>query len=144
MPSPRFWKTCGSRVNIACETQSTPSPPIWIRPSVSRSIQLAMKWQPMPACAREPSGTFVERLCGQPAQNHGARRGASGAPAGRCGTVKSTTRVRRSSRASCAASQAATGSISREGRSSPSSLSSGAPERSRLPISAGRASAGAA
>jgi hypothetical protein len=55
-------------VNIACETQSTPSPPIWIRPSVSRSIQLAMKWQPMPACACEPSGTLVLVLCGQPAQ----------------------------------------------------------------------------
>ena len=59
-------KTCGIFVNIACETQSTPSPPIWIRPSVSRSIQLAMKWQPMPACACEPSGTFVDVLCGQP------------------------------------------------------------------------------
>ena len=68
MPSPRFWKTCGTLVNIACETQSTPSPPIWLMPSVSRSIHVAMKWQPMPACAREPSGTLVEVLCGQPAQ----------------------------------------------------------------------------
>ena len=32
-----------------------------------------MKWQPMPAMAREPSGTAVEVLCGQPEQNHGAR-----------------------------------------------------------------------
>ena len=30
-----------------------------------------MKWQPMPACAREPSGTLVEVLCGQPAQKYG-------------------------------------------------------------------------
>jgi hypothetical protein len=56
------------RVNIACDTQSTPSPPIWIRPAVSRSIQLAMKWQPMPARALDPSGTRVLVLCGQPAQ----------------------------------------------------------------------------
>ena len=85
-------------VNIA-RTQSTPlAAHLDQALSVSRwSIQLAMKWQPMPACAREPSGTFVERLCGQPAQNHGARHGTSGAPAGRRGTVKSTTRARRSS-----------------------------------------------
>ncbi len=73
MPSPRFWNTCGILVNIACETQSTPSPPIWISPSVSRSIHVAMKWQPMPGCAREPSGTFVDVLCGQPAQKYGTR-----------------------------------------------------------------------
>jgi len=27
-----------------------------------------MKWQPMPASAREPSGSFVLVLCGQPEQ----------------------------------------------------------------------------
>ena len=27
----------------------------------------------MPAIAREPSGTFVDVLCGQPEQNHGLR-----------------------------------------------------------------------
>ncbi|MEZ5791857.1 MAG: hypothetical protein R3D34_14095 [Nitratireductor sp.] len=27
-----------------------------------------MKWQPMPAKARDPSGTLVEELCGQPEQ----------------------------------------------------------------------------
>ncbi|MNE69443.1 hypothetical protein D3C80_1651680 [compost metagenome] len=68
MPSPRFWNTCGTWVKRECAAQSTPSPPIWIRPVVSRSIQLAMKWQPMPARAREPSGTLVELLCGQPEQ----------------------------------------------------------------------------
>ena len=34
-----------------------------------RSIQ----WRPMPASAREPSGTRVEVLCGQPEQNKGLR-----------------------------------------------------------------------
>jgi hypothetical protein len=32
-----------------------------------------MKWQPMPAMAREPSGTRVLVLCGQPEQNQGWR-----------------------------------------------------------------------
>ena len=32
-----------------------------------------MKWQPMPAIAREPSGTRVLVLCGQPGQNQGWR-----------------------------------------------------------------------
>ena len=85
MPSPRFWNTCGAFVKRECETQSTPSPPIWISPAVSRSIQLAMKWQPMPACAREPSGTRVDVLCGQPAQKYGRRLTASLALASSCG-----------------------------------------------------------
>jgi hypothetical protein len=33
-----------------------------------------MKWQPMPAMAREPSGTLVLVLCGQPEQNQGCGR----------------------------------------------------------------------
>ena len=49
-------------------TQLTPSPPIWIKDEVLRSIQLAMKWQPMPASACDPSGTRVDVLCGQPEQ----------------------------------------------------------------------------
>ena len=32
-----------------------------------------MKWQPMPASARLPSGTWVEVLCGQPEQKVGTR-----------------------------------------------------------------------
>ena len=55
-------------VNSEEAAQFTPSPPIWISDVVSRSIQLAMKWQPMPASAFEPSGTLVEVLCGQPEQ----------------------------------------------------------------------------
>ena len=46
----------------------------------------AIQWQPMPASARLPSGTFVERLCGQPAQKPGLRIGGgrllSAAPGG--------------------------------------------------------------
>ena len=34
----------------------------------------AMKWQPMPALAKLPSGSLVEVACGQPAQNAGMRR----------------------------------------------------------------------
>ena len=34
---------------------------------------IAMVWQPMPASARAPSGTRVDRLCGQPEQNAGGR-----------------------------------------------------------------------
>ena len=33
-----------------------------------------MKWQPMPALEKLPSGSFVEVACGQPAQNAGMRR----------------------------------------------------------------------
>ena len=33
-----------------------------------------MKWQPMPALEKLPSGSFVEVACGQPAQKAGVRR----------------------------------------------------------------------
>ena len=68
VPSPRFWNTCLVVTNGDCPTQSTPSPPICTMPEVDRSIHPAMKWQPMPACARLPSGTLVDVLCGQPEQ----------------------------------------------------------------------------
>ena len=38
-----------------------------------------MPWQPMPALAMEPSGSTVERLCGQPEQKYGWRARVSGA-----------------------------------------------------------------
>ena len=41
--------------------------------AVERFIQVAMKWQPMPASARLPSGTRVDVLCGQPEQKCGVR-----------------------------------------------------------------------
>ena len=73
---------CWSVVNGAWPTQVTPSPPIWLKVTVLRSIQIAMKWQPMPAIAREPSGTRVLVLCGQPLQNQGWRSRAAGVDAG--------------------------------------------------------------
>ena len=68
MPSPRFWKTCLFPLNIEVAIHGTPSPPIWAKPAVSRSIQEAMTWQPMPEFAFDPSGSLVEELCGQPEQ----------------------------------------------------------------------------
>ena len=41
---------------------------MWVKVSVERSIQVTMEWQPIPPSAREPSGTTVEVLCGQPEQ----------------------------------------------------------------------------
>ncbi len=64
---------CWSVVNGCWPTHGTPSPPICVKPMVERSIQVAMKWQPMPPMAREPSGTTVLVLCGQPEQNQGWR-----------------------------------------------------------------------
>ena len=63
---------CGMLENGAMPTHWAPSPPMWVMPIVRRSgIDRAMPWQPMPAAAIEPSGTAVERLCGQPEQKYG-------------------------------------------------------------------------
>ncbi len=59
---------CFSSVNGACPIHGTPSAPMCVKVAVLRSIHNAMKWQPMPAVARLPSGTRVEVLCGQPEQ----------------------------------------------------------------------------
>jgi len=64
---------CRSLLNGCWPTHGTPSPPICVKPTVDRSIQTVMKWQPIPAMAREPSGTLVLVLCGQPEQNQGCR-----------------------------------------------------------------------
>ena len=64
---------CFSSVNGAWPIQGAPSAPMCVKVAVSRSIQTAMKWQPMPAGARLPSGTRVEVLCGQPEQKYGCR-----------------------------------------------------------------------
>src|SRR5258708_28663886 len=73
VPSPRLANTCGHSVNGACPIQGAPSAPMCVNVEVLRSIQTAMKWQPMPAMARLPSGTLVEVLCGQPEQKYGSR-----------------------------------------------------------------------
>ena len=60
---------CFSSVNGAWPIHGTPSPPMCVNVGRRcRSIQIAMKWQPMPAVARLPSGTRVDVLCGQPEQ----------------------------------------------------------------------------
>ncbi len=59
---------CFSSVNGACPIHGAPSAPMWVKVAVERFIHTAMKWQPMPAVARLPSGTRVEVLCGQPEQ----------------------------------------------------------------------------
>ena len=59
---------CFSLVNGAWPIHGAPSAPMWVKVEVLRSIHTAMKWQPMPAVARLPSGTRVEVLCGQPEQ----------------------------------------------------------------------------
>ena len=63
-------------------TQEPPSPPIWVKVRVWALSSMAMKWQPMPAEAKLPSGSWVEVPCGQPAQKAGMRRSR---PAGRSG-----------------------------------------------------------
>lgn len=68
VPSPMFWNRCGVVVNGAAPTHCTPSPPICTTFSLWRSIQMAMVLQPTEPWAMEPSGTTVDRLCGQPEQ----------------------------------------------------------------------------
>ncbi len=64
---------CFSSVNGAWPTHGTPSAPMCVKVEVLRFIHTAMKWQPMPAVARLPSGTRVEVLCGHPEQKYGCR-----------------------------------------------------------------------
>ncbi len=97
---------CWSVVKGAWPTQGTPSPPICVKPTVARSIQMLMKWQPMPAMAREPSGTLVLVLCGQPEQNQGWRS-APGTP---CVSRVCSERSCASRMASCASMRAITSS----------------------------------
>ena len=105
-----------------------PPPPIWNRVGVLRSgRKVAMPWQPMPPKAIDPSGTLVELLCGQPAQNEGWRTSAGVAAVTGPGAATP----------SRASSRAMTG-IRRAAVSSPSAGTSGAPPASRLPSNSGR------
>ena len=63
----RAWRTAPGR------STARPRRPSAVKPMVARSIHSAMKWQPMPAPAIEPSGTLVDELCGQPEQKKGVR-----------------------------------------------------------------------
>ena len=64
---------CFSSVKGAWPIHGAPSAPMCVNVEVLRSIHTAMKWQPMPAVARLPSGTRVDVLCGQPEQKYGWR-----------------------------------------------------------------------
>jgi hypothetical protein len=121
-------------VNGAWPVQSTPSAPIGTMPVVSRSIQFAMKWQPMPARACEPSGTRVEVLCGQPEQKYGVRTGSGPEGAGGDGVDGTRAATPGASR------RAARIAVRREGRSSSTSGTRGEPAPSRLPRMHGRRS----
>ena len=81
VPSPMFAKTCAVPECSAMPSQVTPSPPIWLMVSVRRSMPTAIRWQPTPASAHEPSGTRVDWLCGQPEQKYGVRCSTSAARA---------------------------------------------------------------
>ncbi len=94
---------CGRLVNGAWPTHGTPSPPICVKPTVARSIHTAMKWQPMPAIASEPSGTRVLVLCGQPEQNHGWRSAPPVAPTASARSFASRMPMRASMRATMSA-----------------------------------------
>ena len=61
-------KTCFVPECPAMPSQVAPSPPIWLMVTVLRPIHTAIRWQPTPPSAQEPSGTRVDRLCGQPGQ----------------------------------------------------------------------------
>ncbi|MDT4854252.1 hypothetical protein FQZ97_885440 [compost metagenome] len=104
VPSPRLAKMCWSVVKGCWPTHGTPSPPICVKPMVERSIQVAMKWQPMPPIAREPSGTTVLVLCGQPEQNQGWRVASATLVDACCTTIA---RSLASRMASCASMRAA-------------------------------------
>ena len=61
-------KMCGVPDVPAAPSQAAPSPPIWLMVMVLRPIHTAIRWQPTPPSAQEPSGTRVDWLCGQPEQ----------------------------------------------------------------------------
>ena len=77
VPSPTFWNRWGSATNGAMPIHWLPSPPIWVIPVIvprgSPPMKLTIPWQPMPAPTREPSGTRVPVLWGQPEQKNGVR-----------------------------------------------------------------------
>ena len=72
VPSPTFWNRCGgSTMNACAPTHATPSPPICVDITVQSGDRT---WHPIPAPPTAPSGTCVERPCGQPLQKKGLRR----------------------------------------------------------------------
>ena len=95
-----------------------------------------MKWQPMPALAKLPSGSLVDVACGQPAQNAGARRSN---PSGRLTAIGAGGAGRFSP---ALPRNAAIPAATLSGDSSISGDSSGWPPGSVLPLTSGRSSPG--
>ena len=63
-----FWNTCGRSLNGEMPIHDAPSPPMWVKVSMPRSMNMASVWQPMPPTTVLPSGARVEVLCGHPEQ----------------------------------------------------------------------------
>ena len=132
-----FWKRCVVSVKGATPTHCAPSAPMWVTPMMPRSMPMAMPWQPMPAEATLPSGTTVERLCGQPEQKKALRARVNGFgrrfSSSRCWMRASTEsmRMRRASRRAIARA-------TRSESSSPTGCSSGRSSSSNLPTTCGR------
>ena len=74
---PLVWRKANPNLGVSVKAEApihaAPSPPMWLKVLVLRSMLMASVWQPMPAIAIEPSGTLVEELCGQPEQKYGTR-----------------------------------------------------------------------
>ena len=90
-----------------------------------------MAWQPMPPPATAPSGTIVDRLCGQPEQKYGVR--LTGSSASRVGSR----RAGASAISGWAASTRRSGSANAPAVSSPATGTSGRPCASADPNTAG-------
>ena len=134
---------CGRAVKGAWPTQCSPSPPICVNDRVARSSShTAMLWQPMPAVATLPSGTLVERLCGQPEQKVGRRTSSPAAPAAQ-GWTMSAGGLSRAASVSASAQPPARRRSTRmpatmSAPSSPAEGTSGRPRSSPLPVRRGR------
>ena len=95
-----------------------------------------MAWQPMPPPAIEPSGTTVERLCGQPQQKYAVRAIASGAARRRTASSVAI-RTRIDSGSGRPARREATSGAIESASSSPEIGTSGFPDGSSLPMMRG-------
>ena len=136
-----FWKTCGV---LGERRLADPGRAFAAHLGEGRGVavhQMRHVWQPMPASASEPSGTWVEVLCGQPEQKYGRRARSRAA---RCAALLAR-RASASRRASVAHARRAR-SHARDDRrrdlerrsSSPSAGSSDWPRSSSLPTTRGR------
>jgi hypothetical protein len=133
VPSPTFWKTCPTSVNGAWPIHWLPSPPIWVRPRTcdsGRWDSVTRAWQPMPPPPIEPSGSTVDRLCGQPLQKYGVRATGVSDSSVRAGAGRGRTATR-------PASTARRGESSRSAVTCPSTGTSGCPVGPVLPWIAG-------